>query len=180
MNTLRWSRMLALVRTGMFVLLFMGTVGIYLPVYMGLLRRPPALDARLLGALPLLIGGFIALRCAFELAWRGHGTPAPFDPPVHLVVSGLYRYVRNPMYSGMAFLMIGEWLIWGSDLKGAVTYLGVYATCVMLFVLGYEEPTLGRKFGEDYSRYRQNVPRFLPRLTPWRAEPAKIAAGSGR
>ena len=177
MNSQLISRVFALLRTALFALLFMGAVGVYLPRYFGLLYRTAALDVRLLGVVPLLLGGYVALRCAFEFAWRGRGTPAPFDPPRRLVISGLYRYVRNPMYSGMALFMIGEWLIWGTDVKGALIYLAVYSVCVLLFVLGYEEPALGKKFGEDYETYRRNVPRFVPLLTPWNAE-TKSAASS--
>ena len=162
------SRWFALIRTVLFALLFMGTVGIYLPSYLGLLHGTAAQGWRLVGTVPLAVGGFIALRCAFEFAWRGRGTPAPFDPPVLLVVTGMYRYVRNPMYFGMALFLIGEWLVWGTDLKGALLYLGLAALCTFLFVVGYEEPTLGRKFGEAYLVYRRNVPRFVPRLTPWK------------
>ncbi|HVZ17530.1 MAG TPA: methyltransferase [Terriglobales bacterium] len=172
-------RLFALVRTALFALLFMGAVGVYLPLYFGLLHRTATLDLHLLGLAPLLLGGYLSLRCAFEFAWRGLGTPAPFDPPVHLVLCGSYRYVRNPMYSAMAVFMIGEWLVWGTDLKGALVYLAAYAVCVFLFVVGYEEPGLQKKFGEEYSIYRQNVPRFVPRLTPWDAAKAKSAAGSG-
>ncbi|MGZ4790075.1 MAG: methyltransferase family protein [Terriglobales bacterium] len=170
------ARAFALVRTALFALLFMGTFGVYLPRYLGLLHRTAALDARLLGVVPLLFGGYIALRCAFDFAWRGRGTPAPFDPPVHLVISGLYRYVRNPMYSGMALFMIGEWLIWGTEPKLALVYLAVYSVGVLLFVLAYEEPGLQKKFGDEYSVYRRNVPRFVPRLTPWTPPQPKGAA----
>lgn len=178
MNILLLSRVLALVRTAIFALLFMGSVGIFLPRYLGLLQQKAALTPALLGAIPLLAGAYIALRCAFDFAWRGRGTPAPFDPPIQLVVSGMYRFVRNPMYAGMALFMIGEWLIWGSNLKGALIYLAAYVACITLFVVGYEEPALRKKFGEEYEEFRRNVPRFLPRLAPWNPEQTKSAAHS--
>lgn len=161
-------RVFAVTRTCLFAVLFMATVGVYLPRYLNLLDGPThSSDWRIIGWAPLLVGGYIALRCAFSFAWSGEGTPAPFDPPRKLVITGLYRYVRNPMYVGMGILMIGEWLLIGSNLRGAFIYLAAYVVCVALFVVAYEEPTLRRKFGDDYREYCRNVPRFLPRSTPW-------------
>jgi protein-S-isoprenylcysteine O-methyltransferase Ste14 len=131
---------------------------------------------RACGWIFLLLGGFIALRCAFAFAWTGLGTPAPFDAPRRLVVTGLYRYVRNPMYFGMALFMVGEWLLWGNHLRGALVYLAAYGLCVWLFVMFYEEPTLRGKFPEDYRKYFGNVPRFVPRMTPWKPRPSDGAA----
>ena len=177
MEIITISRWFALLRSAVFAFVFMGSVGVYLPVYLGLLRGQTASGARLLGFAPLLLGAGIALHCTFSFAWRGRGTPAPFDAPIHLVVDGLYRYVRNPMYLGMALFLIGEWLIWGSNLRSALIYLGVFAIAAFLFVIAHEEPTLAQKFGNEYLEYRRNVPRFVPRLTPWRPV-QKSAAGS--
>lgn len=178
MNTILLSRVLALIRTALFAVLVMGTVGIFLPSYLGLLHRTPALDLRLLGFLPLMAGAFIALHCAFDFAWHGRGTPAPFDPTIHLVVSGMYRYARNPMYAGVGVCMIGEWLVWGTNPAAALIYLAAYTAAVSVFVVAYEERELQKRFGEEYSRYRQQVPRFVPRLQPWMAAREKSAAGS--
>jgi protein-S-isoprenylcysteine O-methyltransferase Ste14 len=165
----------AIFRTSIFVLLVMGTVGVYLPRYLGLLSGGLHTNWRLVGVLPFGAGACIALRCAFAFAWTGVGTPAPFDPPRRLVVTGFYRYVRNPMYFGVALFGVGEWLLWGSDPKGALAYAAVFAIAVTLFVIFYEEPALGRKFPDDYPAYSQNVPRFLPRLRPWDPHPSKSA-----
>ena len=165
-------------RTAIFAMLFMGTVGIYLPRYLGLLNGGMHRDWRLSGVVPLCVGTFIALRCAFAFAWTGLGTPAPFDPPRGLVVTGLYRYMRNPMYFGMGLFLIGEWMLWGSDLKDSLIYLGVFAGAVILFVIFYEEPTLRGKFVDEYAEYCRNVPRFLPRLRPWDPTKTKSAAQS--
>ena len=167
MDTAATTRWFALFRTCIFALVVMGTVGVYLPRYMGLLSGGLHRDFRLLGLLPLCAGVYIALRCAFTFAWTGLGTPAPIDPPRVLVVNGMYRYVRNPMYFGMALLLIGEWLVWGSDLRRALEYIACFAVAVLLFVVFYEEPALRRKFPDDYAEYSRNVPRFLPRLHPW-------------
>ena len=174
-DTVRW---LAVLRTAVFALLFMGTVGVYLPHYLGLLNGGLHRDWRLSGMLPLVLGTLIALRCAFAFAWTGLGTPAPFDPPRGLVVTGLYRYVRNPMYFGMALFLVGEWMLWGNDLKGMLIYLGVFALAVTLFVILYEEPTLRRKFAGEYTEYCQNVPRFVPLFRPGDPEKTKSAAQS--
>jgi protein-S-isoprenylcysteine O-methyltransferase Ste14 len=111
------------------------------------------------------IGGLLAGWCAFAFGLRGLGTPAPFDPPRRLVVSGLYRFVRNPMYVGMGILLIGEaWLIGRIE----IIYEALIALAlVSVFVIVYEEPTLRAKFGDDYIDYCRNVRRWIPRLTPW-------------
>jgi protein-S-isoprenylcysteine O-methyltransferase Ste14 len=171
MDTGATTRWFAVFRTSIFAALVMGTVGVYLPRYMGLLNGGLHKDVRLLGLLPLCVGVYIALRCAFAFAWTGLGTPAPIDPPRVLVVNGMYRYVRNPMYFGMALLLIGEWLVWGSNLRGALEYILCFAVAVTLFVILCEEPALRRKFPNDYAEYSRNVPRFLARIRPW--EPPK-------
>ena len=115
------------------------------------------------------IGAFIAGWCAFEFAWRGHGTPAPMDPPRRLVVSGLYRYVRNPMYVGFGILLIGEaWLIGRIEI---IYEMLIALALVSTFVIVYEEPALRAKFGDDYLEYCRNVRRWIPRLTPWYSRP---------
>jgi protein-S-isoprenylcysteine O-methyltransferase Ste14 len=103
-----------------------------------------------------------------RFALNGRGTPAPIAPPRILVVSGFYRYVRNPMYVGLIIILAGEGLLF------ARAALFLYGACVWLtfhvFVLAYEEPTLRRMFGADYETYCRHVGRWLPRLTPWRED----------
>ncbi|HEY3056392.1 MAG TPA: isoprenylcysteine carboxylmethyltransferase family protein [Thermoanaerobaculia bacterium] len=113
------------------------------------------------------IGGLIVLRCVFDFAWRGLGTPAPFDPPRNLVVTGLYRWVRNPMYVGMGIFLIGEALLLPSIRQEMLIMVIILWVVVTLFIVVYEEPTLRRMFGDDYDRYCRNVRRWLPRLTPF-------------
>jgi protein-S-isoprenylcysteine O-methyltransferase Ste14 len=113
------------------------------------------------------IGGLIVLRCVFDFAWRGLGTPAPFDPPRRLVVTGLYRWVRNPMYTGMGIFLIGEALLVPSIRQEMLIMVIILWFVVTLFIVVYEEPTLRRMFGDDYERYRRNVRRWLPRLRPF-------------
>jgi protein-S-isoprenylcysteine O-methyltransferase Ste14 len=83
-----------------------------------------------------------------------------------LKLSGPYRFVRNPMYVGVVAIVLGEALLLGA--VALLWYAAVVWLAFHLFVLGYEEPTLGRSFGDEYKTYRENVPRWLPRLTAWR------------
>ena len=96
----------------------------------------------------------------------GHGTLAPWDPPRRLVVEGPYRSVRNPMISGVLFVVFGEALALRSvpHAVWAATFLAINLVYIPLL----EEPGLERRFGEAYRRYRQHVPRFLPQRRPWR------------
>jgi protein-S-isoprenylcysteine O-methyltransferase Ste14 len=122
---------------------------------------------RWLAAVPSILGFAVALRCIWDFGWTGRGTPAPMAPPRRLVVVGIYRYVRNPMYFGFAVGWIGLWIIFGHANAATVAGVAVAALGVHLFVRFYEEPTLRRKFGADYDEYCSNVRRWLPRLHPW-------------
>jgi protein-S-isoprenylcysteine O-methyltransferase Ste14 len=118
--------------------------------------------ARALALLLFAAGGAIYLWCVWDFASFGRGTPAPIDAPKRLVVRGLYRYTRNPMYLGVLTVLLG-WVA----LTGALELL-LYAACVgscfQLFVVYYEEPHLSRTFGESYQEYRSRVGRWLPRV----------------
>lgn len=127
---------------------------------------PGGAPAQLAGALLLGAGASVIANSFVHFAVEGVGTPAPFAPPKHLVVGGLYRYVRNPMYVAIAAAVTGQGLLLGQPKLFAAAALG--AVPVAAFVKFYEEPTLARKFGAEYQVYRDNVPRWLPRLTPWR------------
>lgn len=113
------------------------------------------------------IGGTVMVACVWEFWWTGRGTPMPLDPPRKLVVKGLYRWVRNPMYLGMALFLVGEALALPAITREMLTLLAVLAVAVNVFILAYEEPTLRRLFGADYAAYCANVRRWLPRLTPF-------------
>jgi protein-S-isoprenylcysteine O-methyltransferase Ste14 len=108
--------------------------------------------------------------CVSLFARVGRGTLAPWDPTRHLVVVGPYRYVRNPMISGVALMLLGEAAFWGSRAVGlwAASFLAINH---LYFVLS-EEPGLELRFGEEYRTYMAEVPRWIPRLWPW--------AGTGR
>jgi protein-S-isoprenylcysteine O-methyltransferase Ste14 len=95
----------------------------------------------------------------------GRGTLMPAVPTEHLVVSGLYRYVRNPMYVGVITALLGETLLFRS--RHMLIYVAIVGILMHMFVCFYEEPTLASRFPEDFPRFRQNVRRWIPRLTPW-------------
>jgi protein-S-isoprenylcysteine O-methyltransferase Ste14 len=114
----------------------------------------------------LIAAGFLSLvECFARFVHKGHGTPAPPMPTDVLVVSGLYRYVRNPMYVGVFSIVAGQGLLFGDP------WTLVYAACVWiaftLFVQLYEEPTLQRTYGAQYFLYCKHVRRWWPRLRPW-------------
>jgi len=166
----RPAQLLALLRTAIVVVFFIAAVLVYVPWWLGFLRWPHDWSWRWesLGVVPLMAGILIVLRCAFAFAWEGLGTPAPIDAPRALVVNGWYRYVRNPMYWGAFLILVGEWALFGAGWS-TVLYVTGFALAAGLFVKFYEEPALHRKFGREYDEYCRNVPRWIPRRTPWRA-----------
>jgi protein-S-isoprenylcysteine O-methyltransferase Ste14 len=97
--------------------------------------------------------------------WEGIGTPAPVAPPERLVIGGVYRHVRNPMYVAVLATILGQALLLGRLVL--LTYAAVLWLVFASFVRFYEEPTLRSRFGEDYEAYRRAVPAWLPRLRPW-------------
>jgi protein-S-isoprenylcysteine O-methyltransferase Ste14 len=118
---------------------------------------------RLLGIF-LLVAGACALVGAFvRFVVEGLGTPAPVAPTEHLVVGGLYRYVRNPMYTAVVATILGQALVLRQPVL--LLYAALVAATVATFVHLYEEPTLSRRYGAEYDAYRAAVPRWLPR---WR------------
>jgi protein-S-isoprenylcysteine O-methyltransferase Ste14 len=120
---------------------------------------------RVVGAILTAAGGLSLLDCFARFALQGRGTPAPVAPTTTLVVSGQYRYVRNPMYVAVVAAILGQALLFGSTpvLAYAALMWGVFH----VFVLAYEEPTLHGRFGEAYAAYQAGVRRWWPRLTPW-------------
>jgi protein-S-isoprenylcysteine O-methyltransferase Ste14 len=121
---------------------------------------------RLIGVM-LLTAGLIALIQAFaRFVVEGLGTPVPVAAPDRLVVGGLYRYVRNPMYVAALAIIVGQALALGQ--LGLLLYAAVLWLITAAFVRFYEEPTLTRRFGADYEAYRRAVPAWWPRLRPWK------------
>lgn len=118
--------------------------------------------ATLLGLLSIGLGVALLAACILEFARSGRGTLSPIDPPRRLVVRGLYRYVRNPMYLSVTTIVLGEALLTRSPALGV--YWALWFLGANLFVIGYEEPTLRRRFGASYDEYTQQVGRWFPKL----------------
>ena len=116
----------------------------------------------LVALLLMAAGVALLLACVWEFAARGKGTLSPVDPPKDLVVHGLYRYVRNPMYLAVSTIVLGEALLARS--RALLVYWVIFFVIVNLFVRLYEEPALRRQFGQSYERYQQRVGRWLPRI----------------
>jgi protein-S-isoprenylcysteine O-methyltransferase Ste14 len=120
---------------------------------------------RIAGGILILLGIVGLLDSFLRFAVQGLGTPAPVFPTRHLVVTGLYRFVRNPMYVAVVSAILGQGLLLGNSRVleyGALVWLLFH-----LFVLLYEEPTLRSSFGPEYRAFCAEVPRWIPRFTPW-------------
>ncbi len=152
--------MLLFAKNLLFTIVVPGTVAVYIPVFLFSYASVDFSLNALIGGLLLLIGGSIYLWCLWDFASTGRGTPAPIDPPKHLVVRGLYRYMRNPMYAGVLSVIFG----WGS-LFAALPII-IYGLCMAigfhLFVVLHEEPNLRQMFGSSYEEYCSQVNRWLP------------------
>ncbi|MGW3116485.1 methyltransferase family protein [Streptomyces sp. NPDC001107] len=153
----------------LFLFLAPGTVVVLLPWWLTGWRAghwwPPV---RVLGVLPLAAGAVVLLSAYVRFVVEGLGTPAPVAPPEHLVVGGLYRYLRNPMYVAVIAAIGGQGLLLARPVLfgyGACAGVAMWA-----FATWYEQPALTRRFGTDYTRYQQAVPGWWPRPTPWRGE----------
>jgi protein-S-isoprenylcysteine O-methyltransferase Ste14 len=123
---------------------------------------------QILGALLIVAGAGALVHAFVRFVVEGVGTPAPVAPTERLVVGGLYRYLRNPMYLAVAATIIGQALLLGRP--GLLAYAALFMAVVAAFVRLYEEPTLAERFGEEYADYREAVPAWHPRVHPWRAE----------
>ena len=159
---MRWS--LAL-RSILWTLLLPGTFAGFIPWrYFGLAHARVDLTdpLDLLAILVIAAGAVLLGACIWEFFRSGRGTLSPADPPKELVVQGLYRYVRNPMYLSVSTIVLGEALLARSS--ALLLYWAVFFAAANAFVLLYEEPTLRRQFGESYERYTRTVGRWLPRL----------------
>jgi len=152
--------------TAAFLVLVPGVVAGLVPWWLtGWQAHELWVPARAVGAL-LIVGGAAALLHSFaRFVVEGVGTPAPAAPPERLVIGGLYRHVRNPMYLAVAATIVGQALLLGQF--ALIVYAGAFAIAVGAFVRGYEEPTLARRFGDQYADYRSAVPAWLPRWHAW-------------
>lgn len=166
------TRTEALIGSAAFLVIAPGTVAGLIPWLITHWRIQDGASANLTIAGIVLIIPSLALliECFVRFALSG-GTPAPITPTQHLVVTGFYRHVRNPMYVAVLGLIFGQLLLFGNPALlpyGLAVWLVVH-----VFVVSYEEPTLRRRFPEEYEAYFKAVPRWRPRLTPWRGEPTE-------
>jgi len=150
-------------RSLLWTVLFPGFFAGYVPWrFFGLSRVQVSLSdpVQLLGLLLIGGGAVLLTTCIVEFARSGRGTLSPVDPPRHLVVRGLYRYVRNPMYLSVTAIVLGEVLLTRS--RGLALYWAIWFACVNLFVIDYEEPTLRRQFGASNDEYAKRAGRWIP------------------
>src|SRR5512136_2511301 len=149
-------------KTTLFMLLVPGLLLVALPAW--LMATDPALFSfglfRWLAIPCWMIGAAGTIWCAWEFTVRGRGTPSPTDPPKELVVRGLYRYVRNPIYAGVIIFLLGH-VLWHPS--PSILWMPlIVAISSHLFVILYEEPQLRRRFGAAYETYCKSVPRWIP------------------
>jgi protein-S-isoprenylcysteine O-methyltransferase Ste14 len=125
------------------------------------------LPVRVLGAAAIVAGGAVLVSAFARFVREGLGTPAPLAPTEHLVVGGLYRYVRNVMYIAVTTTIVGQALLLGQVVL--LVYAAIAWAGMAAFVLVYEEPTLADRYGEQYEEYRRAVPAWWPRLSARRS-----------
>lgn len=150
-------------RTLLFTIVAPGTVTVALPYF--ILTRTHASSIgplRSVGIPVVCLGIAIYAWCAWSFTVKGRGTPAPIDPPKKLVIEGLYRYMRNPMYVGVLTILVGEVLWFASPML--LVYAGIVAGIFHAFIRFYEERKLQNLFGGQYTAYCNTVPRWWPRL----------------
>ncbi len=162
------------------IILLPGTVLIFIPGILLWLYKDSAFshDVSLFGQIRfwvgialLLVGISLAVVTVRLQLTLGKGTPAPWDPPKELVVAGPYQYVRNPMITGVLILLTSEWLILG--FWPIVWWMFLFLVMNMVYFPLFEEKDLEKRFGEEYLEYKRNVPRWFPRISPWRVEKNK-------
>jgi protein-S-isoprenylcysteine O-methyltransferase Ste14 len=147
-----------MLRNIVFTFIVPGTGAVAIP--WRILERHPAQATAWAAVVPISLGVALYVWCVGVFAGVGRGTPGPWDPPRRLVAVGPYRWVRNPIYLGAFVVIAGEaWLFTSLPL---LVYAAEAAIVCHLFVVGYEERTLRRRFGDEYERYLRTVPRWIP------------------
>jgi len=155
--------MMLFLKNLLFTLVVPGTVAVYGPLLIAQ-NRPSTSGSLFAIALAVLaLGGTIYAWCVWDFAAFGRGTPAPIDAPKRLVVRGLYRYTRNPMYVGVLTVILGWAVLFQT--AALVLYALIVGTCFHLFIVLYEERYLQKEFGGEYDDYRRRVSRWLPRFS---------------
>jgi protein-S-isoprenylcysteine O-methyltransferase Ste14 len=150
---------------GFFVIAPGGTAGL-VPWLITDWRADAPAWAQVLGSAVTVAGTLLVVAAFVQFVVEGRGTPAPTAPTQTLVIGGLYRWVRNPMYVGVAGAIAGQAVLFAS--VGVALWLVAFVAAVTTFVMVYEEPTLRRTYGAQYDEYAGAVHRWVPRLSPWR------------
>ncbi|MGD9981769.1 MAG: isoprenylcysteine carboxylmethyltransferase family protein [Hyphomonadaceae bacterium] len=173
------NRTEALIGSAAFFILAPGTIAGLIPwlITHWRLGDGASTGVSMAGGVIIALSLALLIECFTRFAVKGGGTPAPVAPTKELVVSGAYARVRNPMYVAVTGLIFGQALVFAS--ADLIAYGITVWFAFLLFVIYYEEPRLKHEFPETYAAYFANVPRWFPRLTPWRPEKAKDAEGSG-
>jgi protein-S-isoprenylcysteine O-methyltransferase Ste14 len=149
------------VRNLVFTVVVPGAGAVWAPWWILTRNGHTATPAAWVAVVVIAAGAALYLWCLWLFAAVGHGTPGPWDAPRRVVATGPYRWVRNPIYLAALLVVLGEaWLFLAPAL---LVYAAVMAVCCHLFVIGYEERTLRRRFGDDYAQYTRAVPRWIPR-----------------
>ena len=154
--------MLLFLKNLLFTLMVPGSVAIYVPFLLVHDRPIGTGILRFASLILFVLGGSIYTWCVWDFAVFGRGTPAPIDAPKQLVVHGLYRFTRNPMYVGVITTILGWAILYQTP--GLLLYALGVALCFQCFIVFYEEPYLQRTFGSSYQKYRVRVGRWLPRM----------------
>lgn len=163
-------RALAVAGSAVFLVVAPGVIAGLVPWWISHWRLGPPF----FGVLLVRIGGWIMLALGLaglldsfaRFAIQGLGTPAPVFPARHLVVTGLYRHVRNPMYVAVVSAILGQGMLLGN--LPLIEYGALVWLLFHVFVLAYEEPVLRARFGSEYELFSREVPRWIPRLAPWK------------
>ena len=168
-----WREVFLAFRSILFVVLIPGTVAGYVPFLIlessaGEIGPRATIGSGVATCL-MVLGAAVLLRCVWDFFAAGRGTLAPFDPPRKLVVRGLYRFTRNPMYNGVVLVLIGEaWLFQSPTLW---KYAALVFVMFNVMVIAYEEPTLESQFGERFRLYKRVVPRWGFTTHPFSEQP---------
>ena len=166
------SRLAAALGSALFLVAAPGmTAGLVPWLLTGWDSSDPPIPLVVTGAVLVAAGAGVLLHAFARFVLEGRGTPAPVAPPERLVVGGLYRHVRNPMYVAVGATIAGQALLLGRPLL--LAYAALFWLVVAAFVKLYEEPTLSARYGAEYAAYRRGVPAWLPRLRPWSPEPPR-------
>ena len=169
--------------SALFFLIAPGLVAGVVPWFITRYTDPAELPVVLFGLVIVALGLAALVACFVQFVGEGRGTPAPVAPTEKLVVGGLYRWVRNPMYLAVGTIILGQAVAFAS--VGVLLWFGAITVAVVSFVTAYEEPTLRHTYGASYDAYCGAVPAWRPRLTPWdgasgSSAPTQTASDQGR